>query len=496
MSFGGPAPNLQEATPPKLSTTAGLFDPSMKSTKPGARHLAVLTGLAAVYFVAGTLGLRLAYLHPSATPVWAPTGIALAAFLIWGSRVWPAIFTAAFLLNLVTAGTAATSAGIALGNTLEGVLGAYLVRRFAGGRHAFDHAKDVVAFATLAGGFSTAVSATIGVTSLALGGFAPWADFGAVWLTWWLGDAGGALVVAPVLLLWANHPSLRSRARRWPEGLALLAAVVAIGQLVFGGVFPGAGSDLPLEFLSVPVLLWAAMRFPTREAATAALLMSAIAIRGTLLGLGPFARAAPNESLLLVQSFMVAAAATTLILAAVVAERRRVAEQLQLLSESDGLTGLANFRRLQAVLEREIDRCGRTGRPFSALIMDLDGLKSINDRYGHLTGNRALRRVADALRASCRVVDTAARFGGDEFAVALPETDVAEARAVAERVRETLARDGEEPHLTLSLGLAEYPRDGSTPEALLACADRALYEMKRGGGETAQGGGREVGRPV
>jgi diguanylate cyclase (GGDEF)-like protein len=224
--------------------------------------------------------------------------------------------------------------------------------------------------------------------------------------------------------------------------------------------------------------------------------MSAIAVRGTLLGLGPFARAGPNESLLLVQSFIVVAAATTLILVAVVAERRRGAEQLQLLSESDGLTGLANFRRLQTVLEREIDRCGRTGRPFAVLLMDLDGLKAINDRHGHLVGNRALCRVADALRAGCRVVDTAARFGGDEFAVALPETDGAEARAVAERVQETLARDGEEPRLTLSFGLAEYPHDGSTPEALLGCADRALYEMKRGGGETAQGGEREVGSPV
>jgi diguanylate cyclase (GGDEF)-like protein len=444
----------------------------------GAKYAAVLIGLGTVYFVAAAAGLRLAFLNPSATPVWPPTGIALAAILFWGSRVWPAIFTAAFLVNVMTAGTAATSAGIALGNTLEAVLGAYLVNRFAGGRDAFESARGVVAFGLLAGVLSTTVSATFGVTSLALGDLAS-SDLGAIWLTWWLGDAGGALVVAPVLVLWARRPVFLRDVRRWPEAAALIACLVGMGQLVFGGVLPAAGSELPLEFLSVPVLLWAAMRFSPRVAATAALLMSAVAVRGTFLGLGPFARAGPNASLLLVQSFMVVASGTTLILAAVVTERRRAAAALRELSERDALTGLANFRLVQEVLGREIDRCGRTGRAFSVLLLDVDGLKQINDRLGHLAGNRALCRVADAMRAGCRVVDTAARFGGDEFAVVLPETDATEAASVAVRVSERLSRDPEDPRLTISHGLAEYPRDASTPEGLLARADEALYEMKR-----------------
>src|SRR5712692_2026573 len=169
---------------------------------PWATPPVVVLGLAAVYVLAGKLGLLLAFVHASATAVWPQTGIALAAFLLLGYRVWPGILLGAFLANVTTEGTIATSLGIAVGNTLEGFVGAYLVNRFAGGRHVFDRPQDVLRFAVLAGMVSTAVSATIGVTSLALGGVARWTDYGPIWLTWWMGDAGGALVVAPLLILW------------------------------------------------------------------------------------------------------------------------------------------------------------------------------------------------------------------------------------------------------------------------------------------------------
>ena len=169
----------------------------------------VVLGLAAVYVLAGKLGLLLAFVHASATAVWPPTGIALAAFLLLGYRVWPGIFLGAFLVNLTTAGSVATTLGIATGNTLEGLAGAYLVNRFAHGAHAFDRPQDVFKFAVLAALACMTVSPFIGVTSLALGGYADWAEYGRVWLTWWLGDAGGALIVAPVLLLWGQDPRAR-----------------------------------------------------------------------------------------------------------------------------------------------------------------------------------------------------------------------------------------------------------------------------------------------
>jgi diguanylate cyclase (GGDEF)-like protein len=443
-----------------------------------ARELGLLTGLGAVYFVAAKLGLRLAFMHASATPVWPNTGLALATMLILGARVWPAVLVGAFLANLTTAGSVATSLGIAVGNTLEAVVGAYLVSRFASGRRAFERASDVVKFTLLAAILSTTISATFGVTSLALGGFARWADYGWIWLTWWLGDAVGDLVVAPVALLWYARPLVRWPRSRALEAAALLAGVGLAGLLVFGGLFPSRVKDYPLEFVCIPFLLWAAVRFRAREAATAILVLSAIAIRGTVLGFGPFVRPAPNESLLLLQAFMGVAAVMTLILVAAVSERKRVEAQLRHLAVSDALTGLGNYRQLTTVLEAEIQRSQRTERRFAVVFLDVDRLKQINDRHGHVVGSRALCRVAEALHGSCRAVDTATRFGGDEFALVLPEADAAAAERVVQRIGERLAQDSERPRVAASLGVAVYPQDGETVEALLGAADRVLYQMK------------------
>src|SRR5579871_6424063 len=143
--------------------------PSSPGSKRGAfSTLTVIFILAAIYFVAGKLGLRLAFVNQSATAVWPPTGIALAALLLGGYRLWPGIWLGAFLVNLTTTGFALTSVGIASGNTMEAVLGAWLVTRFANGSHAFDRAIDVFRYILLAVGFAPVVSATCGVTSLVL----------------------------------------------------------------------------------------------------------------------------------------------------------------------------------------------------------------------------------------------------------------------------------------------------------------------------------------
>ena len=214
-----------------------------------ARRIALATAIGLIYVLTGKLGLDYAFLHASATPVWPPAGIALAAFLILGLRIWPVIFVGAFLINISTAGSVATSLAIALGNTLEGVVGAGLVNRFADGRNALDRVRNILLFVVLAGFLSTAVSATIGVTSLALGGFARWSDYGFIWLTWWLGDAAGDLIVAPLILLWSRQPSLAALRARWAEALLLGATVIGMGLLVFGGILPAPMRNMPIAFL-------------------------------------------------------------------------------------------------------------------------------------------------------------------------------------------------------------------------------------------------------
>src|SRR6266702_346750 len=442
-----------------------------------ARRVALLFGLAAVYYVAAKLGLRFAYINSSVTTIWPPAGIALAAFVLLGYGVWPAIFAGAFFANMTTTGSVFPSVGIAVGNTMEGLLAAYLVNRFARGGRVFDRVRDIIRFTLLAAIVSTALAATVGVAALALGGLVSADDAPRVWLTWWLGDGVGDIVVAPALILWIGVKLGPAWTRRQVVEAVALAVVAALVTLaLFGGVFPTR--HYPLTVLLWPVMIWVAFRFGPREAATTMLIVSAIAISRTLSGVGPFSVYATNESLVLLQVWTGITAAASLVLAAAVASQRDIQGTWQQLAVTDPLTGLANNRQLNQTLESEIRRSRRTGQPLAVVLLDLDGLKQINDRHGHLAGSLAIRRVAEALLGSCRATDTAARFGGDEFALILPETGEAAAWHAARGVADRLATDAEKPNLSISVGVAVYPGHGETVEALLNAADVALYETK------------------
>ena len=432
----------------------------------------------AVYIAAAKLSLRFASIHPSATPVWAPTGIGIATLLALGSRFWPAILSGAFVANFVTAGTALTSLGIATGNTLEALLAAYLVNRFASGRHAFERTWDSLRFALYAGVLSTTVAATFGTTSLSLGGFAAWGQYWPIWRTWWLGDGAGALVFTPLLLLWTANPKPKWTERQMIEATVLLSMLLVTAGIVYGPLFHAQMRNDPWTFLCTPFFVWAAFRFGQRESSAVIFVFCCIAVAGTKMGYGPFARPSANDSLLLLQCFLGLKVVMTLAFAAEVSERRHQEEHTKLLSVTDPLTGLANYRLLLDRIDLEIKRYGRTGRPFSILLLDLDRLKKINDAYGHVAGSRALCRIADVLRSHCREVDTPARYGGDEFALVLPETPLEQACQVAERISQRLANDPETPRISASMGVAEYPGDGHTVEHILCAADEALYSEK------------------
>ncbi len=291
--------------------------------------LAVIGAVAALYFVSAKLGLQLAFVHASATPVWAPTGIALALLLLVGYRVWPGIFLGAFWANITTAGSILTCLGIATGNTLEGMVGAYLVNRFAKGRHALEQVQDLFKFVFFAALLSTMVSATLGVASLLLTGFGSGANYGTIWWTWWLGDVTGDLVVAPFLLLWIAAPLVRWNWIQALEAFTAFSSLIFVGLAVFGGLFGIEDKNYPIDFLCIPLLVWIALRFGPRGTSLAVFLLSGIAIWGTLRGFGPFVTASKNESLLLLQAFMGVISITKLTLANVVAERNQSRRALQ-----------------------------------------------------------------------------------------------------------------------------------------------------------------------
>lgn len=273
--------------------------------------------LALAYFVAAKFGLSLAYLNVSASAVWPPTGIALATLLMRGNRLWPGVFFGAFLANLTTAGTLLTSLAIATGNTLEAVVGTWLVTRLAGGTKAFESVQSILAFVGCAI-LSTAISASIGIVSLGVGGLAATEKLGAIWLTWWMGDLVSDLTVAPLLLIWFEK-GFRKFDRHDLLELAFVAAIVLIvGEIVFNE----RSKPYPLTFLALPPLIWAAYRFRQRGAVTANFLMSLIAIEGTIHDTGPFTSANKNESLLLLEAFMGTIGLTGLCLAALVAESK------------------------------------------------------------------------------------------------------------------------------------------------------------------------------
>ena len=294
------------------------------------RYLATLLAVAVAYFVLAKLGLRLASINPSASPIWPPTGLALAAVLLAGLRIWPAILVGAFAANATTAGTLETSAFIALGNTLEGVVGGFLIERWSGGRETFASPWRVAKFALVAVGPATITSATIGVVTLGLAGFADWAKFTEIWVTWWLGDAAGALVVTPVIVLWALS-GWRSFFNRHELGAvaAALMFAIGVGLIAFSPLLPRTQYSSPLGFLTILPLVWAALRCGPRETATVGLILAGFAIWATIEHAGPFGDIGLNASFVLLLTFMISVSVPSLALSTDVAMRGRIEDKLR-----------------------------------------------------------------------------------------------------------------------------------------------------------------------
>ncbi len=305
-------------------------------------------------------------------------------------------------------------------------------------------------------------------------------------VAWWISRLLLALLFATALVV--EHFLPRSRHPKL-EIAGGLSAVIAATYLITASLrrlppdashYPQAFIPNPLQLLPALIFLLALFGYRRRKYLQDSAFDKAIYL-AVWLNLAAQLAACQSVKLLdgpfvFAQSMNVMSYA--ILLGGALFDSAKTFEQVRHLATSDPLTGLANYRKLLDVLDTETERTLRTGRPFAVLLLDLDGLKKVNDTYGHLVGSRALCRVADILRFHCRAIDTAARYGGDEFALILPEAQEDEAERVAARIRETLAADQEHPPLSASIGASVYHGEGERVERLLKVADQNLYAEK------------------
>jgi PAS domain S-box-containing protein len=413
---------------------------NLRTTPAGRRwiYAGSVMVLAGAYYAAAKIGLRLAYLDGAVTALWPPVGVGIAALVLYGTRLWPGIVIGDLLAGDYST-PFGTVMGQSVGNTLEVVVAALLLRRLTNRRPAMDRVGDVVALVA-AGAVGTAISASFGTTSLRLGDVIPASEFGEVWRTWWLSDFSGALVVTPLLLTWASPTFARLGRRELIEGLALLTLVVLLAELP---------SQRDVPYVVFPVLIWTALRLGPRGAATALVLVSGLTVWNTGHNAGPFVRESITDSLLSTQLFLAAAALTSLVLAAVTAERTRAAEAL-----------VANEERLRSVVQSMAE--GLIVRDANGVITDCNAVAEqiLGRRRDELRGRRpedALDGVVDDAGAAVdpeRLLGEGALRSGEAEAgfVALVRRPGGERRWVAIRSAPVLGADARPEGVVTTLG--------------------------------------------
>ena len=411
-------------------------------------------------------GSNLPSINPSATPIWPPTGFAIAAVILYGYRITPAIFVAAFVVNQITAGSIFTSTSIALGNTLEAIIAAYLTNCWGGGTQVFSTPTGVAKFAVFSAA-STLISATMGAGSLTWAGYAAAHDFAFVWLTWWLGDLAGALVVAPVILLWIQSAPV-DRKNGMIAGLTFFAAV-AVGIVAFSPLIPQMWVRNPLGFLAILPLLWAGLYLGPRDTATVALILCLFAIWGTEENVGPFAGSTLNDLFLLLLMFMISTSVPSLALSAEVAERQRARDQERLLlSELSHRVG-NTLAVLQSVFRRSVQHASSMKElelAFEGRLMNLAAThKLLSESTWHSAGVRDL--VHAAVQPYCAEDLSDCRFSGDN--VRIPASMVLSLTMVLHELATNAAKHGafrdKSGLLTVSWHQDESPPETETASA-------------------------------
>ncbi len=456
--------------------------------------------LTAGYSLTGIVGLSLAIPPGYATAVWPPSGIALAAILMWGPRVWPGIAIGSTLVNIGVAFTASTTGftwlsvlvalSIAAGSTVQALACAGAVERWVGVNKLFETGPATLAFTGIAV-VCCLIASSWGVATLNVAGVVEASKFLSTWQTWWLGDLIGMIVFAPVFLTWRQSLQIGRKPWRIGESIASFTLLAVTTAIVFAAPPPGQGTATPLTFLPLPALVWIAFRFRPAGVALGVCLLSAIAIAATASGTGPFGGARSSESLLMLQAFVGLTAAMGLAIAAAVTGHRQYEHELknfsvemEQLALSDELTGLRNRRGFLVLADQALRMARRTKSKCVLVFIDLDGLKRVNDSRGHAAGDALIADSANVLGRVFRESDVVGRVGGDEFAVFALLDDHDGATAVHNRLQAEIDKFNAQAvpsmRVSMSIGIEELPCTSDTPlDVLLSRADRAMYETKK-----------------
>jgi integral membrane sensor domain MASE1 len=353
--------------------------------------------VAATYVPAARLGLLLSFVENNVTLVWPPSGIAVAALVLGGVRLWPGVAVGAFAATWSTGAPVLFAAATGVGNPLEAVVAAWLLR-WAGCDARLESLRDLWLFAALAAGLATVASATVGVAGLWLAGMAPTPALAQIWRVWWAGDAMGVLVLAPAILVWARRPAAAGPSLASAEGVLMLGGALAVSAVVYAGAAPAVAQG-PLTYAAFPFAIWAGLRFGLRGAATVCLVCGAVAAWGTSHGHGPFLRLDVHASLWYLHGFLAALTLTGLSLAAGRAERVRAWAELRRLNrqlESRVATRTAELNQSVEMLQKEV----ASHQEALAKVRQLSGLLPICSSCKKIRNDRGYWETLEAYLAT------------------------------------------------------------------------------------------------
>ena len=291
------------------------------------KHISNYLVIAAVYYISSSLSLTLAFENANTSPIWPPTGIAIAALWHFGIRAWPGVFIGAFSIVFSTGLPLIAAASIGAGNTLEAITAAYLIQYYTQGNPLYKP-SDVIKFTGIIF-LAATISATIGITTITLYGIANWPSFIQLWSTWWLGDTVGAMLIATLIIAWSKPYNFNRLSNNIYEAIVIMAITLFFIITVFSELIFSNNTHYPLSFIFIPVALWASYRFGQHGSTFIAVLISISAIYGTIQGYGPFAQNTEYESFLLIQSFSIFISLTSLIIAASQSETHQLTDELE-----------------------------------------------------------------------------------------------------------------------------------------------------------------------